>query len=281
MQGRLVFPDGFFLLTYSHTYEMAKEGRFWFDHDYQARNDDKILELRAEFGAEGYGVFWMLIETMADSQNAAIKLSLIGGLAHGYGVTKNKLCEIVKFCVGIDLLIEEYGFISSHRIRNHKNYRKELSQKNSENIKKYWDGKKKKNDTTVLPANTSGIRPVNEPDTHDMTLTGDIINNGKKAMTEKEFTEFSEKMKKDELFISPLFQAGIKKEHLDKWIIHFHIQIVGDCNINKDYNEYRKHFKNWLKKQDYLNPPPALSALDKIKQFNPSTAPPLTYLNQG
>lgn len=262
------------IVHHNSFYEMAKDGRFWFDHDYQARNDDKILELRAEFGAEGYGVFWMLIETMADSENAAIKFSLIGGLAHGYGVTKPKLCDIVNFCVGIELLIKEDGFISSNRIRNHKIYRKELSEKNKGNADKRW----KKTDATALPSHTNGMPPVSEVYAHDSNnnITGHIDDNALQPMTEKEFTEFSQKMKTDKLFTHPLFTAGVKPEYLDKWIIHFHIQIVGDNNIKKDYNEYRKHFKNWLKKQDYCNPPPAIN--DKLNGLSQSTAAPLKRL---
>ena len=44
---------------------MSKD-TFWFKHDYNARNDEKILELRSIHGAEAYGVYWMIVETMAD-----------------------------------------------------------------------------------------------------------------------------------------------------------------------------------------------------------------------
>ena len=57
---------------------MAKEA-FYFNHDYTARNDDKILELRANFGAEGYGIFWMIVETMAENEHGGLNASLLGG----------------------------------------------------------------------------------------------------------------------------------------------------------------------------------------------------------
>ena len=64
---------------------MAKDS-FWFKHDYNARNDEKVLELRSVYGAEGYGVFWMLVESMAETEIGGLKASLIGGLSLGYGV---------------------------------------------------------------------------------------------------------------------------------------------------------------------------------------------------
>ena len=77
-----------FILPY-----MAKD-TYYFSHDYNARNDEKILELRSEFGAEGYGVFWMIVETMAENENGGIKASLIGGLSLAFGVTKETIKKI-------------------------------------------------------------------------------------------------------------------------------------------------------------------------------------------
>ena len=39
---------------------------YYFPHDCNARNDPKILALRSVFGAEGYGVYWMLIEILRE-----------------------------------------------------------------------------------------------------------------------------------------------------------------------------------------------------------------------
>jgi len=39
----------------------------WFKHDCYARHDPKIILLRAKYGAAGYGVYWMLIETFREA----------------------------------------------------------------------------------------------------------------------------------------------------------------------------------------------------------------------
>ena len=36
----------------------------YFNHDSNARNDEKIVALRIRYGAEGYGVYFMLIEML-------------------------------------------------------------------------------------------------------------------------------------------------------------------------------------------------------------------------
>lgn len=118
---------------------MAKES-FYFQHDYNARNDDKILELRSVFGAEGYGVFWMIIETMAENDNGGLKASLIGGLSHGYGMAKGRLQEIIIGCISIGLFYEEEGYYFSKRLLTHKEFRKYLSEKGREGAIKKWGG---------------------------------------------------------------------------------------------------------------------------------------------
>jgi hypothetical protein len=112
---------------------------FYFSHDYHARNDEKILELRLKFGAEGYGVFWMLVETMAENENGGAKASLMGGLSLGYGVAKDLLLAIINFCLEIELFYEESGCIFSRRMKKHKDYRQELSKNGKNGAKKRWE----------------------------------------------------------------------------------------------------------------------------------------------
>jgi len=118
---------------------MAKD-TYYFSHDYHARNDEKILELRVKYGAEGYGLFWMLVETMAENDNGGAKAGLIGGLSLGYGVTKEKLAEFVKYCVEIELFYEEDGFIFSRRMKKHKALRLKLVEDGKKGAEKRWGG---------------------------------------------------------------------------------------------------------------------------------------------
>ena len=55
---------------------------FYFDHDYNARNDQKILELRSEYGWAGYGIYFAIIEVLCES-NGEIKRGALGGLSLG------------------------------------------------------------------------------------------------------------------------------------------------------------------------------------------------------
>lgn len=116
---------------------MAKD-TFYFQHDYNARNDPKILELRSEYGMEGYGVYWCIIETLAEDENSRINPTLIGGLSVGYGIPKARLTEIVNFMLKIGLLREDETGYFSVRMDKHKNERKHLSDKGKEGAAKRW-----------------------------------------------------------------------------------------------------------------------------------------------
>lgn len=123
---------------------MAKD-TFWFKHDYNARNDEKIMELRSILGAEAYGVYWMLVETMADNDNGGVKASLIGGLSHGFGVAKDVLLKIIDCCMQVELFFEKEGYIFSNRMLRHKEERKffsDMGKEGAERKKEKYRGAK-------------------------------------------------------------------------------------------------------------------------------------------
>ena len=116
---------------------MAKD-TYYFSHDYNARNDPKILELRSEYGLEGLGTFWCIIETLAEDEDGYIIASLMGGLSVGYGIPKARLIEMIDFMVKIGLLCESDNGIFSRRLMEHKKHRKHLSDKGREGALKKW-----------------------------------------------------------------------------------------------------------------------------------------------
>jgi hypothetical protein len=69
-------------------------------------------------------------------------------------------------------------------------------------------------------------------------------------MTGQDFIDFKERMKADALFVESLVMNKIKKNDLDRWINSYHIHITGEDKLDKNYSEYKRHFKNWLNKQD-------------------------------
>jgi hypothetical protein len=112
---------------------------FYFPHDYNSRGDERILMLRSEFGNEGYGVFWMILETMAEACTGQINRVAIGGLSLGYCVAKDRLTSIIDFCVKVGLFKESPdGAIFSERMMRHLAFRNALKEAGKRGAEKRW-----------------------------------------------------------------------------------------------------------------------------------------------
>jgi hypothetical protein len=99
---------------------MVRSTRY-FSHDYDASTDQKILALRFAHGAEGYGIFWMLVESMAKDTTGYIDRGAIGGLSVGYGVAISLLESVIETCLKTGLFKTcDHGRIFSERILRHK-----------------------------------------------------------------------------------------------------------------------------------------------------------------
>jgi hypothetical protein len=69
---------------------MEKEA-FYFPHFCNARHDRKIRRLRKELGVEGYGIYFMLLETLREQQDLMYPLEDIDLLAEEFGVSEPKI----------------------------------------------------------------------------------------------------------------------------------------------------------------------------------------------
>lgn len=71
-------------------YQMEKEA-FYFPHFCNARHDRKIRRLRKELGTEGYGIYFMLLETLREQQDLMYPLEDLDLLAEEFGVSEAKI----------------------------------------------------------------------------------------------------------------------------------------------------------------------------------------------
>ena len=73
---------------------------YYFPHDYNARSDPKIMALRAVYGAEGYAVYFMLLEIMREqpSYRLTVNKYLWDTLSMQLGIDGAKIKHIVEDC---------------------------------------------------------------------------------------------------------------------------------------------------------------------------------------
>lgn len=68
----------------------------YFSHDADAKDDMKCVLLIDQLGLEGYGIYWVLIETLRQQTNYKYPLALIPALAKKYNTTSEKMKTVIK-----------------------------------------------------------------------------------------------------------------------------------------------------------------------------------------
>ncbi len=74
---------------------MAKEAYF-FSHDSNARNDIKVVKLRREYGMEGYGIYFALIEVLREQSDYKMDMESISVLAYDFKVEEEKVRAVIE-----------------------------------------------------------------------------------------------------------------------------------------------------------------------------------------
>lgn len=112
---------------------MAKD-TFYFSHDYNARNDDKIKQLIRKHGMLGYGIWWAIVEDLYNNANA---------LRTDYEGIAFDLREDIKIVESVindfGLFQVENGFFGSTSIEKRLDDRNSKSVKARESAHKRWN----------------------------------------------------------------------------------------------------------------------------------------------
>lgn len=68
---------------------------YYFSHDSNAKDDPKCVLLIEQLGLEGYGIFWVLIETLRDQPEYRYPVALIPALARRYNTSAEKMNTVI------------------------------------------------------------------------------------------------------------------------------------------------------------------------------------------
>lgn len=98
----------------------------YFQHDDTAKDDEKIIDLRAEMGWEGYGLYWALIEWM-HQQGGTIEYKPLR-MAVYLSTTEDKIRLLVQ---GFLLFRIEDDMLVSRRLSSQLEYREQVRQQRS------------------------------------------------------------------------------------------------------------------------------------------------------
>jgi len=106
----------------------------YFNHDSSARNDLRIIKLRAKLGYEGYGVFWALLELLFTEENK-LCVNDYSEIAFGLQCDSKMLKQVIE---DFDLFTVEDDCFYSKRLNKQIEEINSKSNKAKENASKRW-----------------------------------------------------------------------------------------------------------------------------------------------
>jgi hypothetical protein len=96
----------------------AKNNADFFSHDTGMRNHRKVKAIRNKFSIIGYAIWCMLLEHLTGSdgnefEDSDSELELMAG---DFGVSATEIRDVVNYCISLELLFRENGFIYSESL---------------------------------------------------------------------------------------------------------------------------------------------------------------------
>ena len=107
---------------------------FYFSHDYNARNDEKIKRLIRKHGMVGYGIFWSIVEDLYNNANA------LRTDYEGIAYDLRSDCEVVASVVNdFDLFIFDGDFFGSNSVQERLDQRNNKSESARKSASYRWE----------------------------------------------------------------------------------------------------------------------------------------------
>lgn len=128
----------------------------YFSHDSNARNDEKILAVRMRHNAEGYGIYFMIVERLRDESDY-MSVKDYNVIAFDLRVDASKVKSIVED-FGLFVFTDDGKYFYSESLLSRMEMKDESSKKRSEagkkGMEKRWNNK---NDNIVKPIDNNVI----------------------------------------------------------------------------------------------------------------------------
>ena len=240
----------------------------YFNHDSNARNDIRIIKLRAKLGYEGYGIFWSLLEILFTEENK-LCIDDYETLAYGLQCNSSILKQVIE---DFDLFIIEENCFYSRRLYEHIEDINTKSRKAKENVSKRWN--KDKNIQSYNNSNTS--ISINKEDKSKSKSIEKRFSEFKNSVQKIEGIENEDKIAFLEYWSEPNKSNTKMRFELEKtWDLSRRLKRWANSNFNQNKKEkYLDYFDEYTykklditKRKEYEN---HLKSLGWICKYSPS-----------
>jgi hypothetical protein len=248
---------------------MNSKDSYYFPHDYNARNDNKIISVRMKYGAAGYGVYFMLIEKLRESAD--------------YKCVKDY--NTIAFDLRVDAsivksIVEDFGLFAFtesgecfysesllQRMIPLDNLRKKRSKAGKAGMKNRWESEQLKqtdnNVITQLPKSDNNKSKVNKSNKKEIPSNEGTKKESRDSSCPPEikesFDKFNKWMNNNALFcsnpknfthqISLEEFRKLKEKYTSEQIANVILQIENRKDLRKRYSNLYRTVLNWAKKE--------------------------------
>jgi hypothetical protein len=208
---------------------------FYFDHDYNARRDPKLIRLRRIKGMKGIGIYWCLIEIMHE-QEGMIKKDEINSIAFELQDDENVIIDILE---NYELFeIQQYYYCNT-RVLQSIGKRIEKSSRGRNNVLKRW----KRENIENQEINTTVLQKPYKTDTKEKKERN-IIN---KATDD--FWSLAAEVEKEQIWVEAIsmkYKLSKTWNDLSACMGAFVYHLISTNAPAKTKKEFKEHFNNWL-----------------------------------
>ena len=134
--------------------------KLWFKHDVCSLSDDKLSALILEYGAEGYAVFYAIVEALYANDGQPIPILTLKRIAKDLRLDNSRVLEIADYAASEDcgsLLIKSKNGYESARVTRSITESEETSKKRKEAIKNRWKNTKSEKIDTIVSKNDTNV----------------------------------------------------------------------------------------------------------------------------
>jgi len=178
---------------------------FYFSHDYNARNDEKIKMLIRKHGMIGYGVFWAIVEDLYNNANAL--RTDYDGIAYDLRLHSDIIKSVVN---DFDLFEINGDYFGSSSVQERLDQRNEKSLSARKSASYRWNKKEE---------NANALRTLSEgnaiKERKGKEIKGKEINNTLPPL--QEFLEYCKKNLEQNKFIYTEYEYSLKSKY-DTWV---------------------------------------------------------------
>lgn len=244
----------------------TKETADWFKHDFDMRNDDKIMAVRRKFKHEGYSIWNMLLEKFTDTPNFELiyddfNLELWGG---DFDIEPQKLRQIIDYFIIVKLIELEEGVIFSptQKMRFDPLFRRRKSDRDRYSAAEMDELGISDEESTQSRVEKSRVeKKEEEKDEKNLVVFEEFrkLYGGQKNGCETEFKNFK-KRHKDWKEILPQLPEIIKRQ----------IEQRRRKALKKEFVPEWKHLATWINKRCWEEETPLVEVIAPDGRVNPN-----------